>query len=598
MGIQLFDKADLWKSLLLLKVQLRDRFRIAVDDQRGRAAVLYTDGYFSSSIHRLAARFRNFRRESLPSAPAFYRRRVPKDLTAEEESAIFRMLQAVAVPLIGNACHVFMNGLNRVQVYGLEKLHDALLNRPKNKPLVTVSNHVASLDDPFVIASLLPPKLLLDARNLRWTLCATDRCFKNPVTSAFFRSVKVLPVSRGEGIYQQADLWKSLLLLKVQLRDRFRIAVDDQRGRAAVLYTDGYFSSSIHRLAARFRNFRRESLPSAPAFYRRRVPKDLTAEEESAIFRMLQAVAVPLIGNACHVFMNGLNRVQVYGLEKLHDALLNRPKNKPLVTVSNHVASLDDPFVIASLLPPKLLLDARNLRWTLCATDRCFKNPVTSTRKGFLLRFDLNWCVMGLGNKVNKFNFGDNDHLPDEGGGGEEGDGFGSVACSICLDTVAKDGDRAWANLQCGHQFHLGNVFLSFDFDVFDSIELCQYVFLCVFFFLDCIGSAFNAKGVMQCPNCRKVEKGQWLYANGCRSHPEFNVEDWVHEEEIYDIGSYPEMVKTLSLRKLSYVTVLCPTCLSCVPRSKTLVFMYLCRLLEFTGAHLEAQLVFPRSSQ
>ncbi|KAF8084472.1 hypothetical protein N665_0716s0018 [Sinapis alba] len=203
MGIALVDKADLWKSLLLLKVQLRDRFRIAVDDHRGRAAGFYTDGYFSSSIHRLATRFRNFRRESLPSPPAFYRRRVSKDLTAEEESALFRMLQAVAVPLIGNACHVFMNGLNRVQVYGLEKLHDALLNRPKNKPLVTVSNHVASVDDPLVIASLLPPKLLLDARNLRWTLCATDRCFKNPVTSAFFRSVKVLPVSRGEGIYQQ-----------------------------------------------------------------------------------------------------------------------------------------------------------------------------------------------------------------------------------------------------------------------------------------------------------------------------------------------------------------------------------------------------------
>ena len=102
-------------------------------------------------------------------------------------------------------------------------------------------------------------------------------------------------------------------------------------------------------------------------------------------------------------------------------------------------------------------------------------------------------------------------------------------------------------------------------------------------FFLDCIGSAFNAKGVMQCPNCRKVEKGQWLYANGCRSHPEFNVEDWVHEEEIYDIGSYPEMVKTLSLPKLSYVTLLCPTCLSCVPRSKTLVFML---SLQAFGVH------------
>lgn len=66
-----------------------------------------------------------------------------------------------------------------------------------------VINHVASVDDPFVIASLLPPRVLLDAQNLRWTLCATDRCFRNPVTSAFFRSVKVLPVSRGDGIYQK-----------------------------------------------------------------------------------------------------------------------------------------------------------------------------------------------------------------------------------------------------------------------------------------------------------------------------------------------------------------------------------------------------------
>ncbi|KAK1282895.1 hypothetical protein QJS10_CPB22g00356 [Acorus calamus] len=56
----------------------------------------------------------------------------------------------------------------------------------------------------------------------------------------------------------------------------------------------------------------------------------------------------------------------------------------------------------------------------------------------------------------------------------------------------------------------------------------------------DCIGSAFNAKGAMQCPNCRKVEKGRWLYANGYCSFPEFNVDDLVNEE-LYDLG-YPEM--------------------------------------------------------
>lgn len=113
------------------------------------------------------------------------------------------MLQTLAVPILGNVCHVFMHGLNRVQIYGAEKLHKALRDRSKDKPLITVSNHVASMDDPLVIASLLPPRVLMDAQQLRWTLCASDRCFKNPVTSAFFRSVKVLPVSRGDGIYQK-----------------------------------------------------------------------------------------------------------------------------------------------------------------------------------------------------------------------------------------------------------------------------------------------------------------------------------------------------------------------------------------------------------
>lgn len=109
--------------------------------------------------------------------------------------------------------------------------------------------------------------------------------------------------------------------------------------------------------------------------------------------------------------------------------------------------------------------------------------------------------------------------LPEDGDGdGKAGDGgkafvaSAAVSCSICLDVVKDDGERSWAKLQCGHQFHL-----------------------------DCIGSAFNVKGVMQCPNCRKVEKGQWLYANSCRPFPEFSMDDWTHDEDHYDL-SYSEM--------------------------------------------------------
>ncbi|OMO71604.1 Zinc finger, RING-type [Corchorus capsularis] len=53
--------------------------------------------------------------------------------------------------------------------------------------------------------------------------------------------------------------------------------------------------------------------------------------------------------------------------------------------------------------------------------------------------------------------------------------------CSICLDTTAPECDRTIVRLRCTHAFHL-----------------------------DCIGSAFNATGNMQCPNCRQLENGQW----------------------------------------------------------------------------------------
>ncbi|KAK4732027.1 hypothetical protein R3W88_025015 [Solanum pinnatisectum] len=62
---------------------------------------------------------------------------VSKDIDPEADSVLTCMLQAVAVPVLGNACHVFMHGLNRVQIYGAEKLHQVLENRMENKPLIT-----------------------------------------------------------------------------------------------------------------------------------------------------------------------------------------------------------------------------------------------------------------------------------------------------------------------------------------------------------------------------------------------------------------------------------------------------------------------------
>ncbi|XP_030923681.1 uncharacterized protein LOC115950612 isoform X2 [Quercus lobata] len=55
------------------------------------------------------------------------------------------------------------------------------------------------------------------------------------------------------------------------------------------------------------------------------------------------------------------------------------------------------------------------------------------------------------------------------------------VRCTVCLDEVSDFSERTAVKLRCSHVFHL-----------------------------DCIGSAFNVKGAMQCPNCREVESGVW----------------------------------------------------------------------------------------
>ncbi|XP_057549163.1 E3 ubiquitin-protein ligase RFI2-like isoform X4 [Amaranthus tricolor] len=89
-----------------------------------------------------------------------------------------------------------------------------------------------------------------------------------------------------------------------------------------------------------------------------------------------------------------------------------------------------------------------------------------------------------------------------------------SIPCSICFDLVTYDGDRSRAKLKCGHEFHLEVA----------GVVAKQNGWIIVI--NDCIGSAFNAKGAMQCPNCRSVEKGQWKYSSGSLTSPELGVDD------------------------------------------------------------------------
>ena len=66
-----------------------------------------------------------------------------------------------------------------------------------------MSNHVASLDDPLTTSALVPAGALLQPSALRWTLCATDRCFTSKVATTFFRAAKAS--------HRQSPHWLSML---------------------------------------------------------------------------------------------------------------------------------------------------------------------------------------------------------------------------------------------------------------------------------------------------------------------------------------------------------------------------------------------------
>ena len=100
------------------------------------------------------------------------------------------LLRSLVLAGVGGACRLFLHGASRTRVEGGQHLA-AALERPAGQALITVSNHVGSIDDPLITAALVPPKYLLRPRALRWTMCATDRCFKSAALTPFFRAAKV-----------------------------------------------------------------------------------------------------------------------------------------------------------------------------------------------------------------------------------------------------------------------------------------------------------------------------------------------------------------------------------------------------------------------
>ncbi|KAG7439790.1 uncharacterized protein BT62DRAFT_912395 [Guyanagaster necrorhizus] len=115
-------------------------------------------------------------------------------------------MSPITVTTIGLTCKAFLSsGLCAVTINGLPTLIEALnsAQREYGCGVVTVSNHISTLDDP-VTWGVLPAKYYLRSRMTRWTLGASDIMFTNPILSYFFTHGQVLETFRGKGIFQRS----------------------------------------------------------------------------------------------------------------------------------------------------------------------------------------------------------------------------------------------------------------------------------------------------------------------------------------------------------------------------------------------------------
>jgi len=117
-----------------------------------------------------------------------------------------QLLSTATVATVGLLSKAFLRlGTASVTVNGLPTLLHALESQERNngRGIVTVSNHISTLDDP-VTWGVLPPRCYFNSRLTRWTLGASDIMFTNPLYSTFFRMGQTIETFRGKGIYQPA----------------------------------------------------------------------------------------------------------------------------------------------------------------------------------------------------------------------------------------------------------------------------------------------------------------------------------------------------------------------------------------------------------
>ena len=113
--------------------------------------------------------------------------------------------RSATLGIVSIAGKCIMHVMNRSHVENEGGLMTSVLEREEGLGLITVSNHASTLDDTMLFCGIFPLSFFFTEHwhhRVRWSICAREMCYSNPLFAQFFKSGKTLPIERGAGLYQ------------------------------------------------------------------------------------------------------------------------------------------------------------------------------------------------------------------------------------------------------------------------------------------------------------------------------------------------------------------------------------------------------------
>ncbi|KAI9240134.1 hypothetical protein MVEG_10582 [Podila verticillata NRRL 6337] len=129
------------------------------------------------------------------------------------ESKIWGMTSTMVMCAVAAVSKTFMTFGSYTGVHNMNPFLKILYDPQRTRPILTVTNHTSTADDPLLWGALPWKCYRTPTKTIRYALGAQELCYPNKPVGAFFRFGQIVPIVRGNGIYQPA-IDKSINLLR------------------------------------------------------------------------------------------------------------------------------------------------------------------------------------------------------------------------------------------------------------------------------------------------------------------------------------------------------------------------------------------------